>query len=75
MGAVCSFTWTVYGTQVQNPFIYAPNGLGFGLALVQLSLFVLYPSTPRGRPRHGKHPKADTPPPPGRMMDMSADTP
>lgn len=69
MGAVCSFTWMVYGTQIQNPFIYLPNGLGFALGLVQLSLFVLYPFTP------GKHPKADTPPPPGRMKHMGADSP
>lgn len=63
MSAVCSFTWMVYGTQLDNPFLYVPNGLGFGLALIQLSLFVLYPSqgsTALGG-SHRHHIKADTP--------------
>lgn len=44
-GFVCAGTWTMYGMQLGNAFVIIPNGLGFLLACVQLSLFCIYPRT------------------------------
>mmetsp|Transcript_8519 Transcript_8519/g.24439 ORF Transcript_8519/g.24439 Transcript_8519/m.24439 type:complete len:271 (-) Transcript_8519:129-941(-) len=40
-------TWFVYGLYgLNDPWIWAPNGIGASLALVQVSAFALYPATP-----------------------------
>jgi len=38
--------WTVYGSIVQQVFVWGPNCIGLGLGLVQLALKLAYPSSP-----------------------------
>jgi solute carrier family 50 protein (sugar transporter) len=38
--------WTAYGLAVLDPFIYAPNGLGAALGVVQIFLVVTFPRIP-----------------------------
>lgn len=37
--------WTTYGGLIKDKYVQAPNVLGLGLALIQLSLFACYPSS------------------------------
>ncbi|XP_045169686.2 sugar transporter SWEET1-like [Mercenaria mercenaria] len=37
--------WTVYGGMIKDKYVQAPNVLGGILALIQLSLFIIYPSS------------------------------
>jgi hypothetical protein len=43
---VNSFSWFLYGWTLEKPdvMIYLPNLIGFGLASIQMLLFVIYPS-------------------------------
>jgi solute carrier family 50 protein (sugar transporter) len=38
--------WTAYGLAVLDPFIYAPNGLGAALGVVQIFLVMTFPRIP-----------------------------
>eukprot|EP01087_Luapelamoeba_hula_P020000 TRINITY_DN6724_c0_g1_i1.p1 TRINITY_DN6724_c0_g1~~TRINITY_DN6724_c0_g1_i1.p1 ORF type:complete len:232 (-),score=26.99 TRINITY_DN6724_c0_g1_i1:20-715(-) len=44
MSALCTMSWVAYGFMIADPFVWLPNGIGFVLAALQLSLFVKYPS-------------------------------
>lgn len=46
-GTVVSFQWLLYGIIIKNEFIQFQNIVGFTLSLIQLSLFVIYPSKPK----------------------------
>lgn len=41
---VVSLQWLVYGVILEDSFIQIPNFIGSLLSLIQLSLFVIYPS-------------------------------
>uniref|UniRef100_A0A914V9L9 Sugar transporter SWEET1 n=1 Tax=Plectus sambesii TaxID=2011161 RepID=A0A914V9L9_9BILA len=41
-----SAQWFFYGFLVGDPFIIAPNAVGMALALIQLSLFIIFPKRP-----------------------------
>ncbi|TMS39537.1 hypothetical protein L596_006045 [Steinernema carpocapsae] len=43
-----SCQWCLYGTLVSDVYIITPNGIGMILAVTQLTLFVIYPSTQGG---------------------------
>ncbi|KAL4222683.1 hypothetical protein ACF0H5_018724 [Mactra antiquata] len=43
---VVAVIWTVYGGLIDDKYVQAPNFLGAVLALIQLSLFAIYPSSP-----------------------------
>lgn len=45
-GTVISFMWLLYGFCLNNGTIVFQNGVMLALSAVQLSLFVIYPSTP-----------------------------
>lgn len=45
-GTLVSFQWLLYGIIIQNEFIQFQNVVGFGLCVIQLSLFAIYPSKP-----------------------------
>ncbi|KAE8573075.1 sugar transporter SWEET1 [Halyomorpha halys] len=45
-GAVVTFLWLLYGIILDNIFIKVQNVVGLLLCLVQLSLFVIFPSKP-----------------------------
>lgn len=47
MSFFVSSLWFLYGTIEEDAYLCVPNFIGAVLALSQLSLFVLYPSTPR----------------------------
>ncbi|PAV87848.1 hypothetical protein WR25_06079 isoform F [Diploscapter pachys] len=38
-----SSQWFLYGNCIKDPYIMAPNGVGMMLAVLQLSLFIVYP--------------------------------
>jgi len=42
--AVVTCLWTLYGYLTDNSFVIVPNGLGFTLGLIQLSLIYCYPA-------------------------------
>ncbi|KAK9293942.1 hypothetical protein QLX08_011278 [Tetragonisca angustula] len=44
MGTIVSFLWLLYGLAIDNTFIIFQNVVGFVLSVLQLSLFVIYPS-------------------------------
>uniref|UniRef100_A0A1I7XVP4 Sugar transporter SWEET n=1 Tax=Heterorhabditis bacteriophora TaxID=37862 RepID=A0A1I7XVP4_HETBA len=44
-----SSQWFLYGNIVHDPYVMAPNGIGMGLAVLQLSLFVIFPRKERGK--------------------------
>ncbi|XP_020898805.1 sugar transporter SWEET1 [Exaiptasia diaphana] len=44
---VVSLQWFMYGHLVQDAYIKLPNALGVLLSVIQLSLFILYPSAPQ----------------------------
>uniref|UniRef100_A0A1I8AI69 Sugar transporter SWEET n=1 Tax=Steinernema glaseri TaxID=37863 RepID=A0A1I8AI69_9BILA len=44
-----SSQWCLYGTLVSDVYIITPNGIGMILAITQLSLFLVFPSTPGGQ--------------------------
>ncbi|XP_034949425.1 sugar transporter SWEET1-like [Chelonus insularis] len=46
MGTIVSFLWLLYGIILNNGFIIFQNAVGLGLYVIQLSLFVIYPSKP-----------------------------
>eukprot|EP00055_Hartaetosiga_balthica_P008116 m.29189 g.29189 ORF g.29189 m.29189 type:complete len:224 (-) comp6126_c0_seq2:33-704(-) len=50
MNFVVSVTWSLYGYVIGDMFVQTPNSVGALLALVQLLLFVKYPSS--GGPGH-----------------------
>jgi solute carrier family 50 protein (sugar transporter) len=46
--AANSFLWLVYGVSIQDPFVYAPNVIGFGLSALQLLLALLFKGGSKG---------------------------
>ena len=51
---LCSIFWTAYAVapQINDPFIYVPNGLGVLLGLIQFILYIIFPrscSTPESK--------------------------
>jgi len=44
MGTLVSFQWLLYGIIIDNGFIIFQNAVGFTLSIIQLSLFVIFPS-------------------------------
>ncbi|XP_063983576.1 sugar transporter SWEET1 [Diachasmimorpha longicaudata] len=46
MGTLVSALWLLYGVIIDNSFIILQNVVGIGLYIIQLSLFVIYPSKP-----------------------------
>jgi hypothetical protein len=51
---LCSIFWTAYAVapQINDPFIYVPNGLGVLLGLIQFILYLIFPrssSTPESK--------------------------
>lgn len=44
MNTFNAFFWCVYSLAIQDDFILIPNGLGFFFGLVQVTLFLCYPS-------------------------------
>ncbi|OEU07398.1 hypothetical protein FRACYDRAFT_197687 [Fragilariopsis cylindrus CCMP1102] len=51
---LCSIFWTAYAVapQINDPFIYVPNGLGVLLGLIQFILYMIFPrssSTPESK--------------------------
>ncbi|CAK9807257.1 Sugar transporter SWEET1 [Anthophora plagiata] len=47
MGTFVTFLWLLYGLIINNGFIIFQNGIAFILSLMQLSLFVVFPSKSR----------------------------
>ncbi|XP_076234020.1 sugar transporter SWEET1 [Calliopsis andreniformis] len=47
MGSFVSFQWLLYGLIINNAFVIFQNTIGFILSIVQLSLFVIFPSKSR----------------------------
>ncbi|KAL0116525.1 hypothetical protein PUN28_009886 [Cardiocondyla obscurior] len=44
MGTLVSFQWLLYGIIIDNVFIIFQNAVGFALCIIQLSLFIIFPS-------------------------------
>lgn len=44
MGTLVSFLWLLYGLIIDNVFVIFQNAVGLTLSIVQLSLFVIFPS-------------------------------
>ncbi|VDL83233.1 unnamed protein product [Nippostrongylus brasiliensis] len=44
-----SSQWFLYGNIVRDAYIMAPNGIGMALAVLQLSLFVIFPRKENGK--------------------------
>ncbi|KAL6444433.1 hypothetical protein ACFW04_001940 [Cataglyphis niger] len=44
VGTLVSFSWLLYGLIINNVFIIFQNAVGFILCIIQLSLFVIFPS-------------------------------
>ncbi|XP_015183790.1 PREDICTED: sugar transporter SWEET1 [Polistes dominula] len=44
MGTAVSFQWLLYGIIINNIFVIFQNSVGFLLSVIQLSLFVIFPS-------------------------------
>lgn len=44
-----SSQWCLYGVLVRDIYIIIPNGAGVGLALVQMSLFLVFPREMGGK--------------------------
>ncbi|KOC71289.1 Sugar transporter SWEET1 [Habropoda laboriosa] len=44
MGSIVTFLWLLYGLVIGNGFIIFQNAVGFALNLMQMSLFVIFPS-------------------------------
>ncbi|VDO64872.1 unnamed protein product [Heligmosomoides polygyrus] len=44
-----SSQWFLYGNIVRDPYIMVPNGIGMALAVLQLSLFVIFPRKENGK--------------------------
>ncbi|XP_073944467.1 sugar transporter SWEET1 [Choristoneura fumiferana] len=57
-GSVVTFMWLLYGIILKNNFIVLQNIVAFLLCTAQLSLFVIYPSKPKGKEK-SKAKKAD----------------
>lgn len=53
-GTIVTFLWLLYGVIIKNPFIQFQNVVGFTLCAVQLSLFAIYPSTPKEKEKKRK---------------------
>lgn len=49
MGTLVSFQWLLYGLIIGNGFIIFQNVVGFALCVVQMSLFVIFPSNATGK--------------------------
>uniref|UniRef100_A0A336M9X7 Sugar transporter SWEET n=1 Tax=Culicoides sonorensis TaxID=179676 RepID=A0A336M9X7_CULSO len=45
-GTLCSLSWLAYGIVLNNDFMIVQNIVAVSLSFIQLSLFVIYPSTP-----------------------------
>ncbi|KAL0841721.1 hypothetical protein ABMA28_013993 [Loxostege sticticalis] len=48
-GTVVTFMWLLYGITLRNTFIVLQNVVAFVLCAIQMSLFVIYPSKPKGK--------------------------
>lgn len=44
MGTLASFQWLLYGLIINNSFVIFQNVIGFLLSVIQMSLFVIFPS-------------------------------
>ncbi|XP_034183067.1 sugar transporter SWEET1 [Osmia lignaria lignaria] len=49
MGTLASFQWLLYGLIINNVFIIFQNTIGFLLSVVQMSLFVIFPSKSKAK--------------------------
>ncbi|KZC12210.1 Sugar transporter SWEET1, partial [Dufourea novaeangliae] len=49
MGTLVSFQWLLYGLIINNVFVIFQNVVGFLLNVMQLSLFVIFPSKSKGK--------------------------
>ncbi|XP_063705841.1 sugar transporter SWEET1 [Culicoides brevitarsis] len=45
-GTLCGLSWLAYGVCLNNDFMIIQNVVAVALSFIQLSLFVIYPSTP-----------------------------
>lgn len=50
---IVTLLWFVYGELINDPFIQVPNFIGCLLLIVQLLLFVVYPSKTTSLPKSG----------------------
>ncbi|XP_059061757.1 sugar transporter SWEET1 [Achroia grisella] len=48
-GSVVTFMWLLYGIILRNQFLVIQNVVALVLCSIQLSLFVIYPSKPKGQ--------------------------
>ncbi|XP_022125275.1 sugar transporter SWEET1 [Pieris rapae] len=58
-GSVVTFTWLLYGIILNNSFLVLQNVVAVTLCSVQLALFAIYPSKPKGKERKPKAKKVD----------------
>ena len=49
MGTIVSFQWLLYGLIINNVFVIFQNVVGFTLSVMQLSLFVIFPSKSKAK--------------------------
>ncbi|XP_012147280.1 sugar transporter SWEET1 [Megachile rotundata] len=49
MGTLASFQWLLYGLIINNTFVIFQNVIGFLLSVVQMSLFVIFPSKSKAK--------------------------
>lgn len=49
MGTLASFQWLLYGLIINNSFVIFQNVIGCLLSVVQMSLFVIYPSKSKAK--------------------------
>eukprot|EP00997_Jenningsia_sp_PLL12_P007035 NODE_3635_length_750_cov_76.005706_g3050_i0.p2 GENE.NODE_3635_length_750_cov_76.005706_g3050_i0~~NODE_3635_length_750_cov_76.005706_g3050_i0.p2 ORF type:complete len:90 (-),score=24.97 NODE_3635_length_750_cov_76.005706_g3050_i0:51-320(-) len=54
-GTVNSFTWMLYGSLVQNNYVFVPSILSLTLTILQLTLTQVYPRTPSPRRLKSAH--------------------
>ncbi|XP_026329289.1 sugar transporter SWEET1 isoform X2 [Hyposmocoma kahamanoa] len=58
-GTVVTSSWLLYGIILRNHFMIIQNVVALILCAIQLSLFVIYPSRPKGEDRKPKTKKID----------------
>jgi len=46
---IVAFEWLLYGYLIEDIYMTIPNAIGILLSLLQLSLFIIYPTTPKRR--------------------------
>ncbi|CAG4906849.1 sugar transporter SWEET1-like [Colias croceus] len=53
-GSIVTFMWLLYGIILNNSILVLQNSVAFALCAAQLSLFVIYPSKPKGEKKKAK---------------------